>query len=288
MSYKRMKKEEARLTAEVRELLQKAETVDEEENKRYGQDKRGDGLPEELAFRKSRLEEIREAKESLETEAQQKVNYGQKGATGTPPDKTQRNFTDPGSHIMPAPGGKQFIQAYNAQIAVDSNQQVIVAARLTNQPSDKGQAKPLVEAVKSNVKRLPHQVSADAGYSSKDTVEGLSTQRIDAYMPPDKMHYSEASIASPHGRIPKYLSTADRMRRKLRTKKGKEYYALRKQLPEPVFGQIKQARGFRQFSLRSIGKVSGEWQLACIGHNLLKLFGAQGHGLARYRYVMVA
>jgi len=290
MSYKRMKKEEARLTAEVRELLQRAETVDEEENKRYNQEKRGDGLPEELAFKKSRLEKIREAKKALEIEAQQKINYEQKGATGTPPDKTQRNFTDPDSHIMPAPDGKQFIQAYNTQIAVDSNQQVIVAARLSNpnQPSDKGQAKPLVEAVKSNIKRLPRQVLADAGHSSKDALEGLSTQRIDVCMPPGKMHYSEAMLASPRGRIPKDLSTADRMRCKLRTKKGKEYYALRKQLPEPVFGQIKQARGFRQFSLRDIGKVSSEWQLACIRHNLLKLFGAQGHGLARYRYVMVA
>jgi len=113
-----------------------------------------------------------------------------------------------------------------------------VAARLTNpnHPSDKGQAKPLVEAVKSDIKRLPHRVSADAGCFSKDTVENLSTQRIDVYMPPDKMHYSEAMLASPRGRISKDLSTVDRMRCKLRTKKGKEYYALRKQLPEPVFG----------------------------------------------------
>jgi len=129
-----------------------------------------------------------------------------------------------------------------------------VAARLINpnQPSDKGQAKPLVEAVKSSIKRLPRQVSADAGHSPKDAVEGLSTQRIDVCMPPGKMHYSEAMLASPRGRIPKDLSTADRMRCKLRTKKGKEYYALRKQLPEPVFGQIKQAREFCQFLLKGM------------------------------------
>jgi transposase len=284
MSYKRMKEEEARLEREVAELIKKAQAVDEEEDRRYGKDKRGDELPKELAFRESRLRKIREAKDALEAEARQEAERARKEgkskqAAGVPSDKAQRNFTDPDSHIMPAPGGKHFIQAYNAQAAVDSAHQVIVAAEATNQPSDKGQAEPMMEAVKANTGQLPRQMSADAGYFSSDAVKSLSTRGIDVYVPPDKMRHSSSMPPAPRGRIPKGLSAADRMRRKLRTKKGQKSYALRKELPEPVFGQIKQVRGFRQFLLRGLDKVSGEWQLICAGHNLLKLFGAYRQGL---------
>jgi transposase len=281
MSYKRMKEEEARLEAEVKELLKKAEAVDEEEDRRYGKDKRGDELPEELAFRESRLRKIREARTALEAEARREAEQGEeKGEEAmTPQDKAQRNFTDPDSHIMPAPGGKHFIQAYNAQAAVDSAHQVIVAAELTNQPSDKGQAEPMVEVVKANTGQLPQQMSADAGYFSSNAVKNLVSRGIDVYMPPDKMCHRSTLPPAPRGRIPQGLSIVDRMRRKLRTKKGRRYYALRKELPEPVFGQIKQARGFRQFLLRGLDKVRGEWKFICTGHNLLKLFGARKHGI---------
>jgi len=278
MSYKRMKEEGARLEAEVAELLKKAETVDADEDQQYGKDKRGDELPEELAFRESRLGRIREAKVALEAEARREAEQGGK-KEGIPQDKAQRNFTDPDSHIMPAPGGKHFIQAYNAQAAVDSAHQVIVAVELTNQPSDKCQAEPMMEAVKANTGQLPRQMSADAGYFSSDAVKNLTAQGMDVYIPPDKMRHSSVLPPVPRGRIPNGLSVADRMRRKLRTKKGRRCYALRKELPEPVFGQIKQARGFRQFLLRGWGKVSGEWQFVCTGHNLLKLFGAHRQGL---------
>ncbi len=135
MSYKRMKEEEARLVAEIQDLLKKAKAVDEEEDQKYGRDKRGDELPRELAFRESRLKKIREARAALEAEAraEAKQTQGRGGkATGVPEDKAQRNFTDPDSHIMPAPGGKHFEQAYNAQAAVDSAHQVIVAAEITD------------------------------------------------------------------------------------------------------------------------------------------------------------
>jgi hypothetical protein len=255
------------------ELLKKAELVDEEEDQRYGKNKRGDELPKELAFRESRLRKIREAKASLEAEAQ--LEATQKGGKDrAPEDKAQRNFTDPDSHIMPAPGGKHFIQAYNAQAAVDSAHQVIVAAEVTNNPSDRRQAEPMMEVVKSNTGRLPRQMSADAGYFSSDTVNNLTAQRIDVYMPPDKIGHRLTLPPAARGRIPKSLSTVDRMRRKLGTKKGRECYGLRKELPEPVFGQIKQARGFRQFLLRGSDKVSSEWKVICTGHNLLKLFRA--------------
>jgi len=282
MSYKRMKEEEVRLEAEVAELLQRAKAVDEEEDLRYGKGRRGDELPKELAFRESRLKKIREAKEALEEEAKRKAEAAasaNKKHAGVPDDKAQRNFTDPESRIMPAPGGKHFIQAYNAQAAVDSANQVIVAAEVTNKPTDRGQAEPMMEIVKVNTGKLPRQMSADAGYFSSDAVNNLTAQGIDVYMPPDRMGHRLALPPAPRGRIPKNLSVVDRMRRKLRTKKGKERYGLRKELPEPVFGQIKQARGFRQFLLRGNDKVSGEWKLICTGHNLLKLFGAHRNEL---------
>jgi len=285
MSYKRMKGEEARLEAEVAALMKEAEAVDEEEDCRYGKDKRGDELPKELAFRESRLKKIREAREALEEEAKREAEVAaaagkkNKKHRGIPNDKAQRNFTDPQSRIMPAPGGKHFIQAYNAQAAVDSAHQVIVAAEVTNKPVDRGQAEPMMEVVQGNMGQFPRQMSADAGYFSSDAVNNLTAWGIDVYMPPDKMSHRTALPPVPRGRIPKGLSVVDRMRRKLRTKKGKERYGLRKELPEPVFGQIKQARGFSQFLLRGVDKVSGEWKIICAGHNLLKLFGAYRNGL---------
>ena len=280
MSYKRMKEEETRLEAEVAELLKRAEAMDEEEDRRYGKGKRGDELPTELAFRESRLKKIREARAALEAEAHLEAEKSQpKGEAVVSRDNAQRNFTDPESHIMPAPGAKHFIQAYNAQAAVDSAHQVIVAAEVTNKPTDRGQAEPMMEMVKANTGQLPRQMSADAGYYSSDTVNNLTALGIDVYMPPGKIGHRATLPPALRGRIPKNLSMADRMRRKLRTKKGRQCYGLRKELPEPVFGQIKQVRGFRQFLLRGSDKVSGEWHFICTGHNLLKLFGAYRQGL---------
>lgn len=281
MSYKRMKEEEARLEAEVADLLKKAQAADEDEDQRYGKGKRGDELPKELAFRESRLKKIREAKSALEAEArlEPEKRPGKDDTDVMPSDKTQRNFTDPESHIMPAPGGKHFIQAYNAQAAVDSANQVIVAAEVTNKPSDRGQAEPMMEVVKINTGQLPHQMSADAGYFSSDAVTNLSALGIDVYMPPDRIGHRFTLPPAPRGRIPNNLSIADKMRRKLRTKKGKECYGLRKELPEPVFGQIKQVRGFDHFLLRGSNKVNSEWKVICTGHNLLKLFRVCGRRL---------
>ena len=282
MSYKRMKDEEARLEAEVKELLKKAEAADEEEDRKYGNDKRGNELPEELAFRESRLKRIRTARKALEAEAKREARSAGKAGkklTGIPEDKAQRNFTDPESKIMPAPGGKHFEQAYNAQAAVDSANQIIVAADLVNETNDKKQAIPMMKLVKANVGKLPREMSADTGYFSGDAVEYLGSKGIDVYMPPDKTSHSNSIPAAPRGRIPKDLSIADRMRRKLRTKRGRKRYGLRKELSEPGFGQIKQARGFRQFLLRGKKKAKGEWRFICTGHNILKLFRAWREGL---------
>ena len=221
------------------------------------------------------MRKIREAKEALEAEAREAAEQAEsegRSHPGVPEDKAQRNFTDPDSCIMPGPGGRDFQQAYNCQAAVDSAHQVIVAARATNRPSDKQQAVTMVEDTIANVGAVPKELSADAGYYSAKAVEDLYALGVDPFIAPDQTRHSRAAAPAPRGRIPKRLFARDRMRRKLRTKRGRQRYALRMETVEPVFGQIKQGRGFRQFPLRSLEKVNREWLLICAGHNLLKLF----------------
>ena len=169
MSYGRMKEKEAQLSAEVDELLGRADEVDEEEDRLYGADKRGDELPQELSFREGRLEKIREAMAELESEAEVSAEQAETACRdhpGVPKDRAQRDFTDAESRIMPAPGGREFVQAYNCQAVVDSAQQVIMAARATNQTSNKQQAVTMMEEAIANVGTVPKEVSADAGYYS--------------------------------------------------------------------------------------------------------------------------
>ena len=286
MSYQRMKEKAAQLAAEVTELLRQAQAADDEEDRRYGKDKRGDELPQELAFREGRLEKIREAMAALEAEAQAAGEQAEAEGgkhPGVPDDKAQRNFTDTESRIMPAPGGKDFLQANNCQAVVDSAHQVIVAARATNQTSDKQQAAAMMEETIDNVGAVPREVSADAGYYSAKAVDELYALGVDPFVAPGQTRHGRVVPPAPRGRIPSHLSPRDRMRRKLQTKRGRQRYALRMQTVEPVFGQIKQGRGFRQFLLRGLEKVNGEWSLICTGHNLLKLFrfGVNLHRKAR-------
>ena len=214
MSYGRMKDKEAQLAAEVEELLSRAQEVDDEEDRRYGQSKRGDELPEELAFREGRLEKIREAMASLEAEAvaaAEQAESAGKEHSGVPEDKAQRSFTDAESRIMPAPGGQDFVQAYNCQAVVDSAHQVIVAARATNQTSDKQQAVAMVEETIDNVGAVPKEVSADAGYYSAQAVESLYGLCVDPFVAPEQTRHGRVAPA-PRGRIPSHLSARDRMR----------------------------------------------------------------------------
>ena len=266
MSYGRMKEREAQLASEVAELLRQAQAADDEEDRRYGKDKRGDELPEELAFREGRLEKIREAMAALEAEAQAAAEQAEAE-----------------SRIIPAPGGKDFLQAYNCQAVVDSAHQVIVAARATNQTSDKQQAAAMMEETIDNVGAVPREVSADAGYYSAKAVDELYALGVDPFVAPEQTRHGRVVSPARRGRIPSHLSPRDRMRRKLQTRRGRQCYALRMQTVEPVFGQIKQGRGFRQFLLRGLEKVNGEWSLICTGHNLLKLFrfGVNLHRKAR-------
>lgn len=300
MSYDRMGKAEAELEKEIGELLRQAEEADAEEDAKYGKGKRGDELPEELKRRESRLAKIRSAKAQLEAEAEEEAKIEAKEVreglkerkakekeTGrktrgripavpdpkeaAPDPKAQRNFTDSESRIMKDGASKGFEQAYNAQIAVDEESQVIVAEGVTQESNDKKQLTPMMKKVKENMGELPEAVSADAGYFSETNVTAKSLKAVDLYIPPDRQKHGEKQPAT-RGRPPKNLSVADGMRRKLRTKAGQEVYRFRKAIVEPVFGQIKEARSFRRFSLRGLVKVKAEWTLVCLTHNLLKLF----------------
>jgi transposase len=302
MSYKRMTEAEARLEREVEALLRRAEQTDAAEDAQFG-NKRGDELPEELSRRESRLRMIREARQALEQEAREKAareraetekklaaRAEQEKRTGKkkrgrkpdlpdpgkalPADKAQRNFTDPESRIMPDGANKgSFVQAYNAQIAVDSASQVIVAAEVTQETTDSGQLLPMLAQVEKNLDRKPEKASADAGYFSEANVTDQAVSGIDLYLATGRDKHGDPAETT-DGEPPDGATAKERMRHKLRTEAGQAVYKMRKAIVEPVFGQIKQARGFRRFSLRGKQKAGSEWSLVCAVSNLLKLFRA--------------
>src|SRR5271169_3215176 len=283
MSYERMGQRAAELEAEVAKWLSAAEAADAEEDKAFGANKSGEELPDWVADKKKRAEKIRAAKAELEAEAKaaaaakaraQEKAEERRRAKGrkkprkpaappseAPDPKAQKNFTDPESRIMKTKDG--FIQGYNAQAAVDAEAQVIVAHGLDAKQSDQHQLTPMVDAVEANMGRKPEQVSADAGYCSDANLEAMESRNIDAYIAAGRAKHPTdgegggARIAA--------------MREKIKAGGHATPYRLRKQLPEPVFGQIKQARGFRQFLLRGVEKVRAEWAIVCTVHNLLKL-----------------
>jgi transposase len=274
MSYGRMREKEAALREEVADLLRRAEAVDREEDERYGVDKSGDELPEELARRESRLKKIQEAKAALEAEARAQAQaQGKSGQDVIPPEKAQRNFTDPESKIQKT--GDGFIQGYNAQVAVDEKHQIIVSQHVTSASPDVNQLEPAVASIQRALRRKPRVILADAGYWSESNVVTLEKKGIQPLIATERQKHSQRIAPAPRGRPPKNLSIRQKMARKLSTVAGKKDYGLRKVLAEPVFGQIKHARGFRQFLRRGLRSVQQEWALVCIGHNILKLHGAQ-------------
>lgn len=168
---------------------------------------------------------------------------------------------------------KSFVQGYNCQAAVDGSSQVIVAAGVTQCASDNGELKVMVEAIKGNTGgEVPEKMSADTDYFSEANAKYLESEGVDGYLATGKVKHGEAPGPPPRGRIPRSATVKGRMARKLRTKKGRETYSRRKAVVEPVFGQIKSARGFRQFLLRGLRAVKCEWSLICLTHNILKLF----------------
>src|SRR5271155_569331 len=280
MSYERMAKRAAELEAEVAKWLSAAEAADAEEDQAFGRDKSGQELPDWVADMKKRAEKIRAAKAELEAEAkaaaaakaraqakaeERRRAEGRKkpGKPAAPPSeepdpKAQKNFTDPESRIMKTKDG--FIQGYNAQAAV------IVAYGLDPNQTDQHQLTPMVEAIEAGLGRKPAQLSADAGYCSDANLIALEASGVDAYVAPGRAKHPTAGEGGG--------ARLAAMREKIKAGGHESPYRLRKQLPEPVFGQIKQARGFRQFLLRGLEKVAAEWGLVCLAHNILKL--AQG------------
>jgi Transposase domain (DUF772)/Transposase DDE domain len=298
MSYGRMEDRAAELEGEVARWLNTAEAADAEEDKLYGRDKTGDEMPDWVADKQRRAEKIRQAKAELEAEAKaaaavklkeraaadekreaqgRRKGRRQAARPSTAPDaKAQKNFTDPQSRIMKSKDG--FVQAYNAQAAVDAQAQIIAAQDVTQSGSDCGQLLPMTDAIEANLGRKPAQLSADAGYCSEDNLAGLEDRNVDAYVATGRARDAVAGAAKHKGdpapSAPQPASTPTRveaMRAKIKAGGHASPYRLRKQLPEPVFGQIKQARGFRQFLLRGIEKVRAEWAHICTAHNLLKL-----------------
>ena len=269
MSYGRMKETEKRLREEVRKLLNQAEAADKEEDSRYGRDRRGDELPEELQRRETRIARIREAKHALEERAREQAkSEGKDPEKAQPTKKAQYNFTDPESRMLKGPDG--FLQGYNTQIAVEPVFQLIVGQRVTQAANDKQQMVPLVEAIEEQSGQKPEGVLADNGYCSDENLKYLARKRMEGFVATGKQKHGERREPCKRGPLPREASRVERMERKLETKVGAAIYATRKSIVEPVFGQIKQARGFRQFLLRGIEKVRSEWALICMTHNLLK------------------
>jgi DNA repair exonuclease SbcCD ATPase subunit len=302
MSYGRMGEAERRLQAEVEELLKRATEADASEDEKYGRGKRGDELPEELSRRESRLAKIQAAKAELEAEAKAKAEQQQAEAeakraarreqearTGkkpggrdpvapepekaVPEEKAQRNFTDPESRIMPDGAHKgSFVQAYNTQIVVDSQAQIIVAAEITQETNDKQQLAPMLAQVEQNLGAKPEAASADTGYWSEVQVNDERLKGIELYVATGKQKHSEADGERPSGTEAPGTSPREKMKQKLASAAGRDIYRMRKAIVEPVFGQIKEWRRFSRFSLRGESKVRAEWKLICLTHNLLKLF----------------
>ena len=305
MSYERMEARATQLEAEVARWFADAEAADGKEDKLYGSTKPGDEMPDWVADKKRRAEKIRAAKAELEAEAkaaaeaqakaeaeaeEQRKAEGRKkpGKPAAPPSpdpdpKAQRNFTDPESRIMKSKDG--FVQAYNAQAAVDAHAQIIVAQDVTQSGVDYGQLVPMIDAVEANLGRTPEQASADSGYCSESNLEALESRHIDGYVATGRAkdavaaaakgevatEATDASAATASSQPTKAPTRVETMRAKIKAEGHNSPYRLRKQLPEPVFGQIKQARGFRQFLMRGFEMVRAEWAIVCTAHNLLKL-----------------
>ena len=265
MSYGHMKKRERELREEVKRLLSQADREDEAEDEVYGKDRRGDELPEELRRRETRLKRIREAKRALEEEARREG-----GEEAKPGNKKQYNFTDPESRIMK--GNDGFIQGYNCQAAVEDEFQLIVGQTVTPQANDKQQLQSMVELIEEQAGQSPEELLADSGYCSDENLAYLTTRGMNGYIATGRQKHGAAVVPCKPGPVPKGTSRKDRMKRKLQTKAGKRIYATRKVIVEPVFGQIKQVRGFRQFLLRGLAKVQMEWALLCLTHNILKMY----------------
>ncbi len=302
-NYKAIKKEYDELKKAVDELMKKGQEKDREEDRKYGKDKRGDELPENLAKKEMRLKELGQIKDQMEREVKaiakehnQKIKEREeeekrtgkkkrgrkpKKKEETPGEKVRHNFTDPDSRMMKDNGTNSFVQGYNCQNVVDLNSQVVISCDVTQDANDKHQAIPmimmLIETFEiTDLKELQDVIlTLDAGYYTEGDLKEILEMGFDLYISPDG-YKSKGKIELPKmkGRIPKSMSLKDRMRRKIRTKVGKKRYGKRN-IVEAPFGWIKEARNFRRFMMRGIEKAKGEWCLVNLTHNILVMHRAE-------------
>jgi transposase len=290
LSYARLKDEEQKLAAEVERLLGEAQRIDEAEDELYGPGKRGDELPEELRDPETRRAKIRSLIAELEAEAKaaaeqkraekekpaenQSRNWRRKWEVSEageilPLAKSKRNLTDPDSRLMKDGATKTFHQAYNIQVGVDAQAQIIVATKVVQTGADQEQLIPVLRELEKNLGRMPERVSADAGYYSKAALTHEAVRGVDLHVPPNQRQPLDWEET-----LPPDATIQEQMWHKLGSKAGREVFSKRKVIVEPVFAQIKHIRGFRQFLLRGLQQVEAEWLLVCMTHNLLKMFRA--------------
>jgi hypothetical protein len=300
VSYKRAKEIEDELGAEVERLMKMAEEAD---NTPVAE---GVDLPAEIASRRERIARLEAARVAIaERHGREKLDeYSTKcdevieqvkaaiddgslakGEASVPklpeppdlepPDKAQINLTDADSRIMPDKGS--FSQGYNAQAAVDTTTMLIVGQRISQAPNDKKQLLPTLDAIDVEQLGTPTDIIADAGYFSADNVAAVEQRNMNAWIAPGRTRHHQsleerlAPPTSPTG-IDENAKPTDRMRQRLDTKQGRAQYRLRKMTVEPAFGIIKSVLGFRQFLLRGVEKVGGEWALVCMGYNIKRLW----------------
>lgn len=305
MSYDRLTPRIEEIEKQVADILAEAEAVDRAEDEEFGEDRRGNELPRELATREGRLRKMRAAKEAIEAEAREKAatraatKVAEEGgdqadieaaaemaaSQATPSKKAQRNFTDPESRMMKTTDG--FHYAYNAQTVVDEASQVVLAAEVTNQAADVGELISMIAVTEHNLDAAdiddsPEQVLADAGYCSEANLQWIADTESDVLVATGRIKADERVMDSPRGRIRKNATPRERMARKLRTKQGRIDYARRKAIVEPAFGQMKVRQSAGHLRLRGLAGAQGEWTLHVICHNLRKLANAtQGVEAAR-------
>jgi len=294
MSYARMSEKEKILAAEVSDLLAEAEAIDRDEDAKFGKNRRGDELPEQLRRREDRLATIRQAKADLEAEAAEQADERSRArsaergedsdtteakaqmaaAKAEPRPKAQRNFTDPHSRIMKTSDGS-FHQCFNAQAVVDDAHQVIVATDLNNCAADIGNLIGMTEQAVANTGQAPEQVLADAGYCSADNLKAAAQftdqHGSEFFIATGRTGHDDPEPVAPRGPIPKAATPKQRMARKLKTKTGQAVYARRKVIVEPVFGQMHTRQNAKHLLLRGLEQAKGEWLLLAACHNLRKL-----------------
>ena len=279
MSYGRMRERERQLREEIDQLLEKAQQQDGEEDERYGEDRRGDELPQELRRREDRLAAIEAAKQRLEAaqravddergrkpgqDSNPKGGQPYKRDYGEPEEKAQSNFTDPESRIMKT-STEGFQQCYNAQLAVDADHQIIVATEVSAKASDQGQMMGLLEEVEETFEEQPKQVLADAGYCNEADLQALEARGVDGYIALGREGKRAVEVD------PRKYPARSRMGKKLASLAGQVEYARRKWIAEAPHGWIKERLGFRRFSLRGLQSVRGEWDLVCLALNIKRM-----------------